>query len=158
MYRVKRQPNPEENYKLMAYMTKRILEDESDSIAVLANISAVIWGYLDRINWCGFYLLKDNQLVLGPFQGLPACMRIEIGKGVCGTTVVEKKTIVVPDVHDFPGHIACDSASKSEIVIPIFSNKNVAAVLDVDSPELNRFCELETKYLEEVAQLLENRL
>jgi len=158
MYRVKRQDNQEDNYKLMAYMAKRVLEDYKDETASLANISAVINGYMDRINWVGFYIMKDGELVLGPFQGLPACIRIQVGKGVCGTAVAERATQVVPDVEQFPGHIACDSASKSEIVIPIYKNGEVYGVLDVDSPVLNRFGELEEKYLQEICALIGKQL
>jgi len=158
MYRVKRQPNQEDNYKLMAYMAKRILEDDKDETAGLANISAVINGYMDRINWVGFYIIKGGELVLGPFQGLPACIRIQVGKGVCGTAVAEGKTQIVPDVEQFPGHIACDSASKSEIVIPIYKNGQVYGVLDVDSPILNRFGEPENKYLQEICNLISAQL
>ena len=155
MYRVKRQDDQEKNYQLMAYMAKRVLEDDKDTIASLANISAIINGYMDRINWVGFYIMKSGELVLGPFQGLPACIRIQVGKGVCGTAVAEQKAQVVPDVEKFPGHIACDSASKSEIVIPVFKNGEVMGVLDVDSPELNRFGELEEQYLSEICTLIE---
>jgi len=158
MYRVKRQPDPEQNYKLMAYMARRVLEDDKDETASLANISAVINGYMDRINWAGFYIMKDGGLVLGPFQGLPACIRIAVGKGVCGTAVAERKTQVVADVDSFPGHIACDSASRSEIVIPIYKNGEVYGVLDVDSPELSRFGELEEKYLSEICANIGNQL
>jgi len=154
MYRVKRQEDPQQNYKLMAYMAKRVLEDDKDVIASLANVSAVINGYMDRINWVGFYIMKEDELVLGPFQGLPACIRIKVGKGVCGTAVAERKTQLVKDVHDFPGHIACDAASQSEIVIPIFKHGEVFGVLDVDSPELNRFGELEEQYLTEICELI----
>jgi len=155
MYRVKRQEDLNDNYKLMAYMVRRVLEDDPDVVASLANISAVINGYMDKINWVGFYLMKGGGLVLGPFQGLPACIRIQVGKGVCGTAVAEGKTQVVADVSKFPGHIACDSASKSEIVIPIYKNGEVFGVLDVDSPVLNRFGELEVKYLSEVCAHIE---
>ena len=158
MYRIKRQDDPEKNYQLMAYMAKRVLEDDKDVIASLANLSAVINGYMDKINWAGFYIMKDGVLVLGPFQGLPACIRIQVGKGVCGTAVAERKTQIVEDVHKFPGHIACDSASNSEIVIPIFKNGEVFGVLDIDSPELNRFGEMENKYLSEICTLLETHL
>lgn len=158
MYRVKRQDDQEKNYQLMAYMAKRVVEDDNDIIATLANISAIINGYMDRINWVGFYIMKDGELVLGPFQGLPACIRIQVGKGVCGTAVAERKTQIVEDVHKFPGHIACDSASNSEIVIPIYSNGEVFGVLDVDSPELNRFGELEHKYLSAVCAHIEGQL
>jgi len=158
MYRVKKQPDQENNYKLMAYMAKRILEDDKDETASLANISAVINGYMDNINWVGFYIMKNGELVLGPFQGLPACIRIQVGKGVCGTAVAKRETQIVPDVHQFPGHIACDSASLSEIVIPIYKNDEVYGVLDVDSPILNRFGELENKYLQEICELITKQL
>ena len=158
MYRIKRQDDPEKNYQLMAYMAKRVLEDDNDVIASLANLSAVINGYMDKINWVGFYIMRDAELVLGPFQGLPACIRIQVGKGVCGAAVKEGKTQIVPDVHKFPGHIACDSASNSEIVIPIYKNGEVFGVLDVDSPEFDRFGELENKYLTEICKALEKQL
>jgi len=158
MYRVKRQDDPKKNYELMSYMARRVLEDDDDLMASLANLSAVINGYMDRINWVGFYLMKDGELVLGPFQGLPACYRIQVGKGVCGAAAAERKTQLVEDVHKFPGHIACDAASNSEIVIPIFKGGEVFGVLDVDSPELNRFGELEHKYLSEICDFLEKRL
>jgi len=158
MYRIKRQDDPEKNYQLMAYMAKRVLEDDKDEIASLANVSAVINGYMDKINWVGFYIMRDGELVLGPFQGLPACIRIAVGKGVCGTAVATRETQLVPDVHKFPGHIACDSASNSEIVIPIFKNGEVYGVLDVDSPEFERFGELEDKYLTEICETLTRQL
>ena len=158
MYRVKRQEDPEANYKLMAYMAKRVLADDKDMIAGLANVSAVINGYMDRINWVGFYLMKDGELVLGPFQGLPACIRIAVGKGVCGAAALSRQTQLVPDVCAFPGHIACDAASRSEIVVPIIKNGEVFGVLDVDSPELGRFGELEHKYLTEICGSIENWL
>ena len=158
MYRIRRQDDAEANYKLMAYMAKRVLEDEKDVIACLSNISAVINGYMRDINWVGFYLTKGNELVLGPFQGLPACVRISFGKGVCGTSAELQKTQIVPDVEKFPGHIACDSASKSEIVIPIIVRGEVFGVLDVDAPVLNRFGALEDKYLTEIVRLIENHI
>ena len=158
MYRIKRQDDPEKNYQLMAYMAKRVLEDDKDVIASLANVSAVINGYMDRINWVGFYIMREGELVLGPFQGLPACIRIQAGKGVCGAAVKEGKTQIVPDVHKFPGHIACDAASNSEIVIPIYKNNEVFGVLDVDSPELERFGELKEKYLTEICDALTKQL
>ncbi|MCL2378644.1 MAG: GAF domain-containing protein [Defluviitaleaceae bacterium] len=142
----------------MAYMAKRILEDDKDEIASLANISAVINGYMDRINWVGFYIMKEGELVLGPFQGLPACIRIAVGKGVCGTAAAKRTTQIVEDVNKFPGHIACDAASQSEIVIPIFKNGEVYGVLDVDSPILNRFGEMENKYLQEICTLISQQL
>jgi len=158
MYRIKRQDDPEKNYQLMAYMAKRVLEDDKDVIASLANVSAVINGYMGKINWVGFYIMKDGELVLGPFQGLPACIRIAVGKGVCGTAVATRETQLVEDVHKFPGHIACDSASNSEIVIPIYKNGEVFGVLDVDSPEFARFGELEDKYLSEICEALGRHL
>lgn len=137
----------EEKYKYMLIILEGQLSSESDSLANLCNASAIINAVLDRLNWAGFYILRGEKLILGPFQGLPACNRIEIGKGVCGTAVAEMKVQLVKNVHEFPGHIACDSASNSEIVIPIIKNDKVYAVLDLDSPELNRFTELEEKYL-----------
>ena len=154
MYKIKRQDDPEKNYQLMAYMAKRVMEDDKDEIATLSNLSAVINGYMDKINWVGFYIMREGELVLGPFQGLPACIRIAVGKGVCGTAVAARETQVVEDVHKFPGHIACDSASNSEIVIPIYKNGEVYGVLDVDSPEFSRFGELENKYLTEICEAL----
>lgn len=128
-----------EQYELLAKQLDALLTGEQDLIANLSNASALLNQFLEQINWVGFYLLKDNELVLGPFQGLPACVRIPIGRGVCGTTVAQKQTIVVEDVHAFPGHIACDAASKSEIVIPLIKNNEVIGVLDIDSPIESRF-------------------
>lgn len=137
----------EEKYKYMLILLEGQLSSEKDSLANLCNASAIINAAIDRLNWAGFYINRDGLLILGPFQGLPACNRIEIGKGVCGTAASEKKVQRVGNVHDFPGHIACDSASNSEIVLPIVVDDKVCAVLDLDSPELNRFTELEEKYL-----------
>ena len=128
-----------EQYEMLAKQLDALLTGEQDLIANLSNASALLNQFLEQINWVGFYLLKDNELVLGPFQGLPACVRIPIGRGVCGTTVAQKQTIVVEDVHAFPGHIACDAASKSEIVIPLIKNDKVIGVLDIDSPIESRF-------------------
>ena len=158
MYRIKKQDDTEANYKLMAYMAKRVLEDENDIIACLSNISAVINGYMSDINWVGFYRALGSELVLGPFQGLPACVRISFGKGVCGTAAATQKTQIVHDVEEFEGHIACDAASKSEIVIPIIVDGEVYGVLDVDAPILGRFGVLEEKYLTEIVRLLENHI
>lgn len=136
--------------------TKALTENEKDLIANLSNISACLNENLDNINWVGFYIMKNNELVLGPFQGKPACIHIPVGKGVCGTCVKERKVQRVEDVHKFPGHIACDGASNSEIVLPIFKNNEVVAVLDIDSPIFNRFSlEDETK-LKEVADYIGN--
>ena len=127
-------------------------------IANLANASALLWQNLDAINWAGFYLLEGETLVLGPFQGKPACIEIPVGKGVCGSAVAENKTLVVPDVHAFPGHIACDCASNSEIVIPLRQNGKILGVLDIDSPIKNRFSEEDRMGLEEFCQILEKNI
>ena len=141
---------------LLYEQTKALTENEKDLIANLSNISACLNENLDYIYWVGFYILINNELVLGPFQGKPACIRIPVGKGVCGTCVKERKIQRVEDVHKFPGHIACDGASNSEIVLPIFKNNEVVAVLDIDSPIFNRFSlEDETK-LKEVADYIGN--
>lgn len=144
----------EENYQLVTKQLKALIEDEPNQIANLSNASALLNQFLDRINWVGFYLFDGKELVLGPFQGLPACVRIPIGKGVCGTAIQEKKTLRVPDVHAFPGHIACDSASQSEIVVPIIKNDKIIGVLDIDSPEKNRFDEKDEIYLKEFVDVL----
>src|SRR5690625_180642 len=136
------------DYDLLIKQLEALIEDETDPMANLSNTAALLNQFLDRINWVGFYLLKNGQLVLGPFQGLPACVRIDVGKGVCGTAVKEERTQLVPDVHAFSGHITCDVASRSELVIPLFKNNKVIGVLDIDSPELNRFSQLDQKYLE----------
>lgn len=135
-------------YETVAKQLDALLEGETDQIANLSNASALLNQFLDNINWVGFYLLKQDELVLGPFQGLPACVRIAIGRGVCGTAVSKKETIVVDDVHEFPGHIACDAASNSEIVIPIIKEHEVIGVLDIDSPIKSRFSHEDRKGLE----------
>lgn len=144
----------EENYTLVKKQLSSLLEGESNRIANLSNASSLLNQFLDRINWVGFYLLEENQLVLGPFQGLPACVRIPLGKGVCGTSAERMETLLVKDVSQFPGHIACDAASKSEIVIPLLKDGTLIGVLDIDSPEINRFDEVDQKGLEEFAQVL----
>ncbi|KAB2338851.1 GAF domain-containing protein [Cytobacillus depressus] len=144
----------EESYALVKKQLAALLEGETNRIANLSNASALLNQFLDRINWVGFYLLEDDELVLGPFQGLPACVRIPIGKGVCGTSAKQMETLRVEDVHQFPGHIACDAASQSEIVIPLIKNGSLLGVLDIDSPEKNRFDELDQKELENFTQLL----
>lgn len=125
-------------------------------IANLANASALLWEMLPDLNWAGFYLMKDGGLVVGPFQGNPACIHIPVGKGVCGTAVQRDETVLVPDVHQFPGHIACDSASQSEIVIPIHMDGSVVAVLDIDSPRKNRFADEDRRGLESVVKKIES--
>ena len=132
---------------------KALLNKDLPLMSNLSNASAVL-NQLDNINWCGFYLVKDNTLYLGPFQGEPACTVIPFGKGVCGTALKEKKTLVVPNVNEFDGHIACSSASKSEIVVPIIKNNEVKAVIDIDSPIYDRFNEEDKLLLEEIAGIL----
>jgi GAF domain-containing protein len=146
--------DPEAHLALMTKSARAVLEGETDLIAALANLSAVLMFYLDDVNWAGFYLLKGSELVLGPFQGMPACSHIGEGKGVCGRAVLEKKPLIVPDVRSFAGHIVCDTASASEIVIPFFKGGNVYGVLDVDSPVLNRFSAVEELYLSRAADLV----
>jgi GAF domain-containing protein len=133
---------------LLSDAVKAMLEDEQDLVAGLANVSALVKFYFAEVNWAGFYLLKGQDLVLGPFQGLPACARIGWGKGVCGRAVVDQKTVLVPDVHTFPGHIACDSASASEIVVPLFKGGQVFGVLDIDSPRQGRFSQADADFIE----------
>lgn len=145
--------NKEELYTSLYPQICSLIEDETDIIANLANISAALKEYFDFF-WVGFYLVKNDQLVLGPFQGPIACTRIDYGKGVCGTSWKENKSIIVPDVNKFPGHIACSSLSQSEIVIPIVSNNQVVAVLDVDSEHLNYFDEIDQKYLRKIVEQL----
>src|SRR5690625_3931295 len=128
----------EQNYETLLKQLQTLIEDETDEITLLANASALLNQFLEHINWVGFYIWKDDELVLGPFQGLPACTRIAYGKGVCGTAYKEEKTIRVSDVSKFPGHIVCDAASQSEIVIPMFVNGTGYGVLDIDSQILDR--------------------
>lgn len=146
--------NREDNYNLLIKQLTSLLEGEKNTIANLSNASALLNQFLDRINWVGFYLMEDGELVLGPFQGLPACVRIPLGRGVCGTAAAQLKTIRVEDVHLFPGHIACDAASQSEIVIPMVDNGKLIGVLDIDSPEKNRFDQLDQQKLEEFVTAL----
>lgn len=138
--------------------TKAQLKNEKDTLANLANISAIINMYMDDINWVGFYLMKEGTLILGPFQGKPACNRIAVGEGVCGTAVQEGKTQRVDDVLSLDNHIACDSASRSELVVPIYKEGVVFGVLDIDSPSLARFSDLEQTYMENLVNLLESSL
>jgi GAF domain-containing protein len=127
------------NYEELTKMIGHLLEGERNFITNAANFSAIIFNEIDNLNWVGFYIFNGRELVLGPFQGRVACVRIALDKGVCGKSATDKKTITVDDVDKFPGHIACDSRSKSEIVIPIIKNDEIYAVLDIDSPILNRF-------------------
>ncbi len=146
------------NYQTLIDQVKNLTEGVPYEIANLANTSAAIWQEMEDINWAGFYLMQQEKLVLGPFQGKPACIEIPIGKGVCGRAVQEEKTILVEDVHAFPGHIACDSASRSEIVVPIWKNGEIFGVLDIDSPYLARFAPEDQKCLEELVRVLEAAL
>ena len=145
-------------YETLIAQVKALTEGIPYPIANLANTAAAIWENLDKLNWAGFYLMEDGALVLGPFQGKPACIRIPVGKGVCGTAVQENRTIRVEDVHQFPGHIACDSASNSEIVVPIYKNGEIYGVLDLDSPYFARFTEEDQAGLEAVVQVLEKAI
>ncbi|MFC4182819.1 GAF domain-containing protein [Saccharococcus thermophilus] len=144
----------EENYELVIQQLRSLIDGETNFIANLANAAALLNHFLQEINWVGFYLTEGDELVLGPFQGLPACVRIPFGKGVCGTAAKNKKTIIVPDVHLFPGHIACDAASQSEIVVPMMKDGNVIGVLDIDSPIKNRFDETDGQYLEKFVETI----
>lgn len=140
---------------LILSQLEALIKDEPNKIANLANISAFLNQILDRINWVGFYLMENGELVLGPFQGKVACVHIPVGKGVCGSAVKERKTVLVKNVHEFPGHIACDGASNSEIVIPIFKDNEVIGVLDIDSPIFERFDETDQNFLENIVKIVE---
>jgi len=131
---------------------RALLEGERDPVANAANLASLIFHTLPDLNWAGFYWLKGDELVLGPFQGKPACVRIALGKGVCGTAAQRKASVVVPDVHAFPGHIACDSASRSEVVVPVMKAGRVLGVLDLDSPSLGRFSDEDARALEAVVR------
>ena len=146
------------NYDLVSAQLTALTEGVPYEVANLANASALLWQEMEKINWVGFYKMTDGALVLGPFQGKPACIRIPVGKGVCGTAVAEDKIQLVYNVHDFPGHIACDCASNSEIVLPIHVKGEIWGVLDIDSPEIGRFTEYDREGLEQVVQVLEKIL
>lgn len=148
--------NSTARYAQLASQLEALLADEPNKYANLSNASALLNQFFDRINWVGFYLTDEgkNELVLGPFQGLPACIRIPFGRGVCGTAALQQQSMLVPDVHAFPGHIACDAASRSEVVIPMKKEDRVIGVLDIDSPELGRFTEEDVAGLEKIVALL----
>lgn len=146
------------DYKLLCAQLKALTEDVENEISNLSNASALLWQELGDINWAGFYKMEGGILVLYPFQGKPACTKISVGKGVCGTAVAEDKLQLVPDVHQFPGHIACDCASNSEIVVPIHVRGEIWGVLDIDSPSLNRFTEEDREGLTEFVEILETVL
>lgn len=142
-----------ELYANLQLQLRALLEGERDLIANAANCAALLYHSLPDVNWAGFYFYKEGELVLGPFQGVPACVRIAIGKGVCGAAAELRQTVVVENVHDFPGHIACDSASNSEIVVPLLKDKQLIGLLDLDSPSLARFDEDDAQGLNEVAEI-----
>ncbi|MGD6899231.1 GAF domain-containing protein [Bacillus infantis] len=146
------------NYALLNKQLHALLEGEPNRIANLSNAAALLNQFLDRINWAGFYTMEGGELVLGPFQGLPACVRIPLGKGVCGTSAQKRETLRIEDVHAFPGHIACDAASQSEIVVPIIKDGEVFGVLDIDSPEKNHFDEIDQQGLEDFVDTLVKHL
>ena len=141
------------DYAQLAEELGGLLSGESDFVANAANTSALLFDALPDLNWVGFYFLKGDELVVGPFQGKPACVRIALGKGVCGTAAVERRTIVVPDVEAFPGHIACDAASRSEVVVPLIAGRELLGVLDLDSPKPARFDEDDARGLERLAAI-----
>jgi len=141
-------------YRELEQQLRALLHGEHDFIASCANTGALLWQALPDLNWAGFYRLMDGQLVLGPFQGKPACVRIQLGQGVCGTAAATRKTVLVPNVHEFPGHIACDADSKSELVVPIIKHGALLGVLDLDRPRLNRFDAVVQAGLEELVAVL----
>lgn len=143
----------EELYAALAQQLTGLLEGEADAIANAANMSALLFQSLPDLNWAGFYFMRGGELVLGPFQGKPACVRIAVGRGVCGTAVARTTSLVVPDVDAFPGHIACDSASRSELVVPLVKDGKVLGVLDLDSPDPSRFDEIDREGCEHLVQI-----
>ena len=158
MFEVKTHQDVQENYQALYTAIQAHLEGETDLVANLANISAFLFSSLAGLNWAGFYIMKNGGLVLGPFCGKPACTRIALGSGVCGTAAVERRVIVVPDVHAFEGHIACDGDTKSEIVLPLYKGGEVFGVLDIDSPILDRFSELDEDYLTKIVACISGAL
>lgn len=145
-------------YKMLIYRIESYLSAEKDVLANLCNVAALLYDNLEDINWAGFYLMKDGELVLGPFGGKAACTRIKIGKGVCGSAARDRRTYIVPNVHEFEGHIACDSASNSEIVVPIIKDDVLYGVLDIDSPKFNRFDDIDKIFLEKLVEKLNKYL
>ena len=143
-----------EKYALLHTMLAGLIDGEHDLIANMANMSALLFDALEEINWAGFYRMQEGMLVLGPFQGKPACIRIPLGHGVCGTAAASMQTQLVPDVHLFPGHIACDAASQSEIVVPLVKDGALLGVLDIDSPIKNRFDQKDQAGLERMCEML----
>lgn len=141
-------------FELSSTTVAALIEGETDAIANMANVASYLYHTLDDVNWVGFYRYDGTELVLGPFHGKPACIRIGMGKGVCGTAAAERRTIIVGDVHAFPGHIACDAASRSELVVPMVHNGNLVGVLDLDSPHVDRFTESDAAMCEDVVRIL----
>ncbi|MBK9098995.1 MAG: GAF domain-containing protein [bacterium] len=152
--RIDKHLSEEEKYRLLVSQVKSLLSKEDNLISNLSNLTAAVRDTFDKISWIGFYLFDGDKLYLGPFQGKVACTNIEIGKGVCGTSAQKRETIIVPDVNKFPGHIFCDSDSKSEIVIPLIKDKKLLGVLDVDSHKYNSFSDMDKEYLEEICKFL----
>jgi GAF domain-containing protein len=153
---------PTERYRQLCQAADALTQDESDAIANMANCAALIWEFLPDLNWAGFYRMVDSgderELVLGPFIGRPACIRIALGRGVCGTAALQAQTQLVEDVHKFPGHIPCDAASNSELVVPVLRNGEVIAVIDCDSPLVARFTAEDAAGLESLAELISDRI
>jgi GAF domain-containing protein len=145
--------NKQEFYKELSLQLRGLLSGERDAVANAANMSALLYHMLADVNWVGFYFLKGGELVVGPFQGKPACVRIALGRGVCGTAASQRRSVVVPDVHAFPGHIACDAQSRSELVVPLILGEAVAGVLDLDSPAPGRFDEEDRAGCESLAAI-----
>ena len=165
MYDFKADPelSKAERYKQLCDAANALTQDESDSVANMANAASLIWEFVPDLNWAGFYRMGSNakgdrELVLGPFVGRPACIRIPLGKGVCGTAASEAQTQLVEDVHAFPGHIACDAASRSELVVPVVRDSEVVAVIDLDSPNPARFSQEDAQGLEKLAEILAERI
>ena len=147
-----------ETYENLIMQFEGLMSDQKYLITLLSNASALLMDNLDDLNWSGFYLYRDDRLILGPFQGKVACEIIEMGKGVCGTSAIKDETVLVRNVHEFPGHIACDSASNSEIVIPLHVRNRLFGVLDIDSPKLERFDETDKENLEIIARIIERAI
>ncbi|NWG28703.1 MAG: GAF domain-containing protein [Ignavibacteriaceae bacterium] len=156
--RIEKHLAEEEKYRLLSSQLKSLLAKADNLISSLSNFTAVIKDTFDKVSWVGFYLFDGKKLYLGPFQGKVACTNIEIGKGVCGSSALKRETIIVPDVDKFPGHIACDSNSKSEIVIPLIKDNRLIGVLDLDSHQYNSFGMTDKKYLEEICKFLSEEI
>lgn len=150
--------SPEERYRQLGLAASALIEGEDDAVANMANIAALLWEFIPRMNWAGFYRVIDGELVLGPFVGRPACIRIPMGQGVCGTAASSGQTQLVEDVHAFPGHIACDAVTRSEVVVPVIHDGRVIAVIDCDSPETARFDAADAAGLEALAILIAPRI